>query len=160
MTGLTNNDGAGAQKHLTNRRCPHHSSALTGLPMHEFKAGKSTAGLVWIWHSSCWSVLCLRSSVSTIRCFGNRAVTSVTASRGERGPIWCDGFWLWPPFNQIWIARYYKQGNARKSRQAWKLLHPELWIFSSRVPTSVPSSSLITNITRTSMHPGSSHCLQ
>lgn len=41
-------------------------------PMHEFKAGRNTAGLVWIWHPSCWSVLWLHSTVSTIRRFGNR----------------------------------------------------------------------------------------
>lgn len=77
-------------------------------PMHVFKASKSTAGLVRVWHPSCWSVLWPHSTVSTIRCFGNRLMTSVKAYRGKWGPIWCDGFWLWPPFSQIWTAKYDK----------------------------------------------------
>lgn len=80
-------------------------------PTHEFEAGKSTAGLVQVWHPSCWSVLWLHSTVSTIRCFGNRLVAAVKAYRGKWGPIWHDGFWLWPPFSQISTAKYDKYWN-------------------------------------------------
>lgn len=73
-------------------QCPHHFSPLTSLPMHEFKAGKTMAGFVSIWHPSCRSALWFHCTVSTIRCFGNRPMTSVKAPQEKLGPIWRVGF--------------------------------------------------------------------
>ena len=85
----TSSEGEGC-KILTNSesQCPHHLSPLTGFPMHEFKAGKTMAGFILIWHPSCRSVLWFHCTVSTIRCFGNRPMTSVRASQEKLGPIW------------------------------------------------------------------------
>lgn len=85
----TNSEGEGC-KILTNSesQCPHHLSPLTGFPMHEFKAGKTMAGFILIWHPSCRSVLWFHCTVSTIRCFGNWPMTSVRARQEKLGPIW------------------------------------------------------------------------
>lgn len=116
---------------LTNSESSVHiiSRPWQAFPCMNSKLVKPTAGFISIWHPSCRSVLCFHCTVSTIRRFGNRPMTSVKAPPEKLGPIWHVSSWLWAVFVRVQVVTQAGHYGTVSENSTIKLVCVEL-IFS------------------------------